>query len=57
MEGYIKGNDCFRSMISPNKFINFKSFFMKGLFISGLSLVSLNSVYVACVDLEIITNL
>jgi len=30
---------------------------MKGLFISGLSLVSLNNVYVACVDLEIITNL
>jgi hypothetical protein len=57
IEGYIRSNGCFRNRISQDKFIIFKSFFLKGLLISGLSLVILNSIYVAYRDLGIVTNL
>jgi hypothetical protein len=57
MDGYIRGNRCFRSRISPCKFIDFRSLFLKGLFIRGLGLVILNSVYIACGDLGIVIDL
>jgi hypothetical protein len=47
MGGYITSNGCFRSRILPNKFINFRSFFLKGFSIRGLGLMILDSVYVA----------
>jgi hypothetical protein len=57
MDGYMRGNRCFRSRISPCKFIDFRSLFLKGLFIRGLGLVILNSVYMACGDLGIVIDL
>ena len=57
MDGYIKGNGCFRSNISPNKFIDFRIFFLEGFFIVDLSLIILNSIYFACGEFRIITDL
>ena len=46
MGGYISNNGCFRTKIPPNKFIDFKSFFLKCFIIIGLGLIILDSVYV-----------
>jgi hypothetical protein len=57
MGGYIRSNGCFRSRIPPNNFIDFKSFFLKSFFIKGLGLMILDSVYMACGGVRIVTDL
>jgi hypothetical protein len=57
MGGYITSNGCFRSRILPNKFINFRSFFLKGFSIRGLGLMILDSVYVARGGVRIVADL
>jgi hypothetical protein len=57
MGGSIKSNGFFRSRIPPNKFIDFRSFFLKCFFIRGLGLIILDSVYMACEGVGIIVDL